>query len=478
MLIAIYSSRVLLRYLGIDDFGLYGLVGSIIAIFASLKSTFAASVQRFLNMNRTDSKIQNRIFSMGMKIHFIIAILFIVLAEIAGIIFLPHLNIDIDKLPLAYSILHFTILSASIVVISVPYDALIISNEKFDAFAIVSIIDAILRLGAIFLLVFSPISRVVFYSILLLCISVIYLLLVAFYCKRTFREVSNFHLFKDIELLREMTCFAGWNFWGNLGYYLTSEGVNFILNIFGGIVANASRTIAYQVKNALQAFLSDVTVAFQPQSMMAYVNDRCRFYDLQFLAAKIRFSVCVIIGFPIFMFIPELLQIWLGEQPEGAATFIRCILFFIVVRCWHDAVDITFKSAARMKNYQLCEIFVMLFNLPISCGVLFLGSPLYTVFIVMVMIELINLIVIMNLARREVDFRMTDYIRRVIVPSILIICILALVYICYSSFCLSFGDCLIVVGLAVVCSLGALGLIFVILLNPSERKSILSIMKH
>lgn len=477
MLIAIYSSRVLLRYLGIEDFGLYGLIGSIIVIFTSLKSTFAASVQRFLNVNKTDSKMQSRIFSMGMKIHLLMAVLFVILAEIAGMIFLPHLNIDIENLPVAYSILHFTILSASITIISVPYDALIISNEKFDAFAIVSIIDAILRLGAIFLLAFSPISRVVFYSILLLCIAAIYLMLVAFYCDRAFSQVSKFTFFKDSDLFKEMTSFAGWNFWGNLGYYFTSEGVNFILNIFGGIVANASRTIAYQVKNALQAFVSDVTVAFQPQSMMAFMNDKCRFYNLQFLAAKIRFAVCVIIGFPVFVFAPEILQIWLGGQPEGAATFIRCIFLFIIVRCWHDAVDITFKSAARMKKYQLCEMFVMLFNLPVSWGLLFVGLPLYTVFVAMVIVELINLIVIMNLAKREVGFEMTDYIKRVIVPSILIICMLALVYISYSTFCMPLDDWFMVVLVCVACSFLALGLVLAILFNSTERESLFSIVK-
>ena len=172
MLIALYSSRVLLQYLGIDDFGLYGLIGSIIAVFTSLKSTFAASVQRFLNVNKEESIARkNEIFCMGMIIHVLIAVVFILLAEIGGAILLPNLNLNTEKLIVAGCILRFTILSAAVSIITVPFDALAMANEKFDALAVISIIDSVLRLCVIFILSFSPIQRVVFYAILLFLIS-------------------------------------------------------------------------------------------------------------------------------------------------------------------------------------------------------------------------------------------------------------------------------------------------------------------
>lgn len=271
MLIALYSSRVLLQYLGIDDFGLYGLIGSIIAVFTSLKSTFAASVQRFLNVNKEESIARkNEIFCMGMIIHVLIAVIFILLAEIGGAILLPNLNLNTEKLIVAGCILRFTILSAAVSIITVPFDALAMANEKFDALAVISIIDSVLRLCVIFILSFSPIQRVVFYAILLLCVTIVHILMIGGYCYKTFKDTVKFHFVMDRVLFKRMTSFAGWNFFGNLGYYLTSEGVNFILNIFGGIVANASRTISYQVKNALQTLVNDITVAFQPQSMMAF----------------------------------------------------------------------------------------------------------------------------------------------------------------------------------------------------------------
>lgn len=287
----------------------------------------------------------------------------------------------------------------------------------------------------------------------------------------------KFHFVRDRVLFKRMTSFAGWNFFGNLGYYLTSEGVNFILNIFGGIVANASRTISYQVKNALQTLVNDITVAFQPQSMMAFSTDKQRFYNLQFLATKARFAICIVLGFPLFLFIPEILQVWLGKQPEGAATFIRCILLFVVIRCWHDAIDTTFKSAARMRNYQICEMSIMLFNLPVSWLMLHLKLPLYSVFITMSVIEFVNLIAIMVLAYKELGFMIGDYIKKVIVPSIFIIFIMGIIYLIYLIFdtcpCGGFELVVFFIGIFSV----NIGLIFMILFDRYERRCVMSIVK-
>lgn len=179
--------------------------------------------------------------------------------------------------------------------------------------------------------------------------------------------------------------------------------------------------------------MNDITVAFQPQSMMAFSTDKQRFYNLQFLATKARFAICIVLGFPLFLFIPEVLLVWLGKQPEGAATFIRCIILFVVIRCWHDAIDMTFKSAACMRNYQICEMSIMLFNLPVSWLALHLKLPLYSVFIVMSIIEFVNLMAIMMLAYKELDFMIRDYIYNVIFPSMIVVLIMSAIYLIYSS---------------------------------------------
>lgn len=254
--------------------------------------------------------------------------------------------------------------------------------------------------------------------------------------------------------------------------------MNFILNIFGGIVANASRTISYQVKNALQTLVNDITVAFQPQSMMAFSTDKQRFYNLQFLATKARFAICIVLGFPLFLFIPEILQVWLGKQPEGAATFIRCILLFVVIRCWHDAIDTTFKSAARMRNYQICEMSIMLFNLPVSWLMLHLKLPLYSVFITMSVIEFVNLIAIMVLAYKELGFMIGDYIKKVIVPSVFIICIMGIIFLSYSFFDIRLYGWTEMLLFLIVTFIVAIGLIFMILFSQIEREKLITIMKR
>lgn len=213
MLIALYSSRVLLQYLEIDDFGLYGLVGSIILVFTSLKSTFAASVQRFLNVNKEENIARkNEIFCMGMIIHVLIAVVFVLLAEIGGTILLPNLNLNSERLIVAGSILHFTMFSAALSIIAVPFDALAMANEKFDALAVISIIDSFLRLCVIFILPFSPIQRVVFYAMLLLCVAIVHIFMIGGYCYKNFKTIVRFHFVKDNVLFKRMTAFAGWNF--------------------------------------------------------------------------------------------------------------------------------------------------------------------------------------------------------------------------------------------------------------------------
>jgi len=172
------------------------------------------------------------------------------------------------------------------------------------------------------------------------------------------------------------------------------------------------------------------------------------------------------------------LQVWLGKQPEGAATFIRCILLFVAIRCWHDAIDTTFKSAACMRNYQICEMFIMLFNLPVSWLMLHLKLPLYSVFIVMSVIEFVNLIAIMMLAYKELDFIIGDYIKEVIIPSVFIICIMGIIYLSCSFFDIRpFGWIEMFFFLIGAFSI-AIGLIFMVLFSRIEREKLVSMMKY
>lgn len=478
LVIALYTSRVVLQTLGIDDFGLYGLVGSIVVIFNSLRSLFASSIQRFLNIEKSGSlKRQNEIFSMGISIQVGIAIIFFIVVEIAGLIMIPNLNFAPEKISVARWVLQFSIVSAIVSILTVPYDALMMAKERFDAIAGFSLIDSVLRLGIVYLLLISDINRVILYSILVLGVGFLMRMINAIYCKKHYPEISRYKFVKDKHLFKEMTKFAGWNFFGNLGYSLTNQGLNFVLNLFGGVVANAARTIAYQVNDNMRSFVVDLTLAFIPQSMMIYKYNKQRFYNLQFFSSKSCSAVFLIFVFPIYLLTNEVLKFWLGESPEFAVSFIHGIIFYSLVRNWHGPIDIAFKSANKMRDYQLCEIIIMLLNLPIAWLVLHFGAPLYSLFIVMTIVEIVNLGAILIIAKRQIDFPVWNYIKRVVFPTLYAVAIFIGGYFMAIYFNVAIHNFIQLIISCVILTIIALCVDVIVIFDAKERQKIFELVR-
>lgn len=478
LIIALYTSRVLLQTLGIDDFGLYGLIGSIVVLFNSLRGLFASSIQRFLNIEKNNSdECQNRIFSMGVSIHIGIAILFFVVVEIAGLIMIPNLNLHPEKISVAYIVLQFSNLASVVSILTVPYDALMMAKERFDAIAGFSLLDSIMRLVIIYLLVLSPANHLIFYSILVFCVSLLMRLLNAMYCKYKFPLIARYRFVREGSLFKEMTKFAGWNFFGNLGYSLTNQGLNFVLNIFGGVIANAARTIAYQVNNNMRSFVVDIAVAFTPQSMMAYKDNKTRFYNLQFFSSKASSVVFLIFAFPIYLLTAPILKLWLGECPEYSVAFIHGIFFYSMVRNWHGPVDIAFKSANRMQAYQICEIVIMVLNLPISWLCLHLGAPLYSLFVVMTIVEIVNLISILQIAKMQIGFPVWKFMKDVVIPTCIVIGVFVIGYFIFLFQDINTTSIASLLLWCAVLAIIAMIVNLLIVFNSNERKKIFEIIK-
>lgn len=420
LVISLYTSRIVLEMLGVTEFGIYGLVGSIVAIFSALRGLFASSIQRYININKgSNSGIEVcEIFSIGLKIHIWISVCFFFIVEIFGWFFIPHLNIPVGSYGIAQWVLLFSVLSVVTSILTVPYDALIIANERFKAYAVISLVESFLRLGIVFLLIFSPFSKVVFYSILVFVVSLVVRVINTVYCKREFGNEAKYRKVKDKKLLIEMTKFAGWQFFGNLGYTVTNNGVNFLINIFGGVTVNAARTIAYQVMHAVQQFVSDINVSFQPQSMILFAEHRKdEFTRLLILNSKTTISIAIILSFPILMMTDPILRMWLGEVPDHTVTFVQCILLYLAIRALHGPIDLIFKCDGNLKRYQMAECIIMLLNIPFSWIGLKIGLPIYSAFLIMSAIEIFNLIVVLHIAKRQLDFETSLYSKKVLLPS-------------------------------------------------------------
>lgn len=425
--VGLYTSRALLHYLGVNDYGLYGLVGSVIVLFGSLRGLFSSTIQRYINFEkgRGNNDQVNLIFCLGLKIQIWIALIFAVVVEVAGLIMIPDLNIPAGSRPAAYVILQFSLLTAIVSILTVPYDAVIIAHERFNAYALFSVIEYVLKLAAVLLLAFSPISPVIYYALLLFIVSLIIRALNLVYCRRQFSDEVRYHNVNDRQLLKEMTGFAGWQFFGNFGFSVSQAGVNFILNMFGGVVVNAARTIALQFSGLLETFSSDLNVSFKPQIIDSWSRgDRERFVRLVYACWRITFFMTAIIAFPAYIIVEPLLTLWLGKVPPFAAVFVKAILFYMVVRCFHTVFDVMFKADGKLRIYQVIEFVCQFALLPISWLLLRFGAPFQSIFYCMAFIEIANLTAISFVAKKQLQLSLRSAFKNVFSRVIIVLAIL------------------------------------------------------
>ncbi|MBD0778098.1 polysaccharide biosynthesis protein [Maribacter sp. ANRC-HE7] len=423
--VAFFMTRILLKELGVEDFGIYNIVGGVVAMFTSLRGSFASATQRFLNfeMGRKNEEGLNRIFNKSIIIHLILALLLLILAETVGLWFVNNkLVINPERLSSANLVYQFSILTSLVTLLTIPFDAVIIANEKMDVYAYLSILDVLLKIGVILVLSYSVVNNpLVLYSFLVLLVSLIIRFLSSWYCKRNFRE-CKFKLFWDPKLFKEMGSFAGWNFLGNSAFVLTNEGTNILLNIFGGTPINAARAVAYQVRNVSTQVTSTMMMAINPQIIKQYAEKKYKpVMDLIFFSSKISFFLLFAITLPVLVYADIILKLWLEIIPEHTLIFVRLILVFVLIRVFHGPLDTLFKATGKIKKYQLIDSGILLLNLPLSYFLLKLGLEFSVVFNVMIVVEIINLICLLLLANKVANFDIKSYFTNVILPCVLVV---------------------------------------------------------
>lgn len=424
VILLLISSRILLKVLGAEDFGLYNLVGSIVAMFTSLRVVFASATQRFLNYEKAkhDVQVLSNIFVISKRLHWWLSILFIVATEILGFwAIIDYLNIPDGKTFDAIIVLQCSIFSAVAMLMTVPYDAVIISNERFNAYAYLSILECLLQLVAVCGIIIIPGNKLLWYSVLVLLVAIAVRLINILYCKHTFEECRHRGHF-DKALFKEMSKFAGWNFLGNFALSIYNEGINFVLNIFGGVIANTARAISSQVIKGMSSISDRVSVAFAPQATEQYsLGNTDSFHSLIILSTKLISYVYLFMAIPIALFTPTILEIWLGEIPQYSVEFVRAILIYGLARAIHSPLDLCFKSYGKLKSYQIVELCCLLPALPLAYIMLKMGLPLYWALLAMAITNIINDIAIVLLAKRRWGFCAHDFTIKAILPIVTII---------------------------------------------------------
>lgn len=433
MAVSLYTSRVVLSTLGIEDYGIYNVVGGFIGMLAFLNGAMCGSTQRYITfaLGKGDKQELKKIFSTTLITHAIIALLVFVLAETVGLWFvIEKLVIPPDRFIAAMIVYQCSVVSALIMIMSFPYNADIIAHERMSAFAYISIVEAFSKLAIVFILPLGGIDKLILYAILLLIVQLGIRSIYTWYCKKHFTE-ANFAWYFDKSLIKEILSFSGWNLWGGLAATLFGQGVNVLLNIFFGPTVNAARGIAMQVQGAVQQFSTNFQMALNPQITKNYATgDINTMHTLIFRCAKFTFMLLLCIILPISMEIDFILSIWLKDVPEYTCSFVILMLAI----CTIDAVSNPFMTASastgHVRVYQFVVGLILILIVPTAYLVLKLGGAPLTVFIVHLCWGIVAFIARLFIVRPLIHMSIRKYIISVMVPCGIVL--LTSLIVCYS----------------------------------------------
>jgi len=390
MAVSLYTSRVVLNALGVEDFGIYNVVGGVVAMFSMLSGSLSAAITRFITYELGTGNKENlkKIFSSSVTIQIGLAVLIIVLAEAVGVWFLNvKMNIPDARMAAANWVFQFSILTFAINLISVPYNASIIAHERMSAFAYISILEAIGKLAIAFLIVISPMDKLIFYAILMCAVALIVRFTYGAYCKRHFEECT-YHFIFDKDLLKRMFGFAGWNFIGATSAVLRDQGGNVVINLFCGPAVNAARGIAFQVNTAISGFVTNFMTALNPQITKSYASgDRDYMMTLIYQGARLSFYMLLLLSLPVLVNTHYILSLWLKIVPNHAVLFVQLVLVFAMSESISNPLITAMLATGRIRNYQLVVGGLQMMNLPVSYVLLRMGMFPEVVIVVAIVIS-------------------------------------------------------------------------------------------
>ena len=477
IIISVYSSRLLLKSLGVEDFGIYNLVGSVIAVFQSFRMMFASSTQRFLNveMGKNNHQALQMVFSMSLIVNVGVAILFAVLSELIGIWFIENkINISPDKIVDAYYVLHFSVAAAVIGIVATSYDAVIIANERMNFYAYSSILEVVLKLLIILPLWFLPDGRLIWYSILIFIVSFIIRFIKSAYCSSNFPE-SKFKYHWDKDYLKTMITFAGWQLFGNTACAFSNNILNMMLNVFGGPVVNAARGISYQVNSLMQQFIINISIVINPYCMRSYGEDNLSsMFRMLFFSSKIYYIIEACIIIPLFLLTKQILYLWLGIVPEYTVIYVQLILLWSIVKAFHPAIDTMFKAVGNLKIYQLTEGVILMLPLVFSYFTLKYNGNLIMPFVYIVLFELLDLVAISYEAKYIASLDLKAFYDKVLFPSFLFTLLFGIITV-YAYFVIN--NITVLIGFAIIIDLLFLTASYCFLLSKEEKLSLLNIIQ-
>ncbi len=475
MVINLYITRVVLNVLGVSDYGVYNVVCGFVSMFGFLNTSMANGIQRFYNYelgkNGEDAVI--KVYNTALIIQFVLAVGIVILTETIGVWYVnTKMVISPDRLFAANWIFQFSIISLVFVILQIPYSAAILAYEKMDYYAVVSIIDAVMKLAIVLVLPHLSGDSLILYGLLIMMISILDFILYSAYCHRRFNHLKFQKTFDKL-LFGSMMSFSGWNLFGSFAYVVKGQGVNVLINAFFGTVINAANGIATQISSAIQTFAANIVLAFKPQLTQSYaMGDYSRAESLMFSMSKIAYTLMCIIAIPIMIEINYVLSLWLNSDiPTNTQSFAILTIIATMIGILNTPVTQMIHASGQMKKYQIVTSIVICSTLPISWIFLKLGYGATSVFVVTIIVMAINQMVCLQVLHSIFKFSLTRYIKEVISPCMVITIIpLIIVFCVHNAIESSIWNFLIITTI----NLLVVGILFYLTLNSSEKNIIKS----
>lgn len=420
MVVGLYTSRVVLATLGVEDYGIYGVVGGVVAMMGFLNASMSGATSRFLTfeLGRGDKDRLAKTFSSALIVHIAIAIIVFILAETVGLWFLCNkLNIPEGRMEAAHWVYQFSILATMLSITQVPYNATIIAHEKMDVYAYMEILNVTLKLLIVYLLTIGDFDKLKLYAVLTFAVSLIIMMIYRIYCLRHFKE-SRFHWVWDKTYLTPLLSFSGWDLYGNLAWTARQQGANFILNAFFGVVLNAANGIASIVQGSVLQFSSNVLLAFKPQIIKKYAQkDYEGMNQLLCVGAKASVILLLFVTIPCLLKTEYILQLWLNTVPKGAVFITKALLINNLITCINLIVVIGVHATGKMKLTGAINGTLLLSCLPVMYLLIKIGLGYESCYYLFIIATIVNFGCILFVLKKQMcQFKVRNFLTHAIIP--------------------------------------------------------------
>lgn len=436
--VSLYTSRVILQALGVEDYGIYNVVGGIVTMFSFLNGSLGAATSRYITfeLGRKDYEKLNKIFNVALVTHIFIGLIIVLLAETIGLwFFYNKMIIPDDRLNAAFWVYQISILSSLITLTQVPYNATLIAHENMKVYAYVGMVEVIIKLLIVYLLVIAPFDKLIFYAVLLFLLNVGLITFYRIYCIKCYQE-SHINLCKDKALYKDMFKYAGSDLIGNVSVLAQGQGLNLLLNVFFGPAVNAARAVAYQVQGAVTQFGNNFMTAVRPQIIKLYAQGEVKeMFKLVNLSSNFSFYLMWLLILPLCLEADYVLSLWLGEYPDHSVSFLILVFILCLIQTLKTPRTIVLHATGKLLLANVVVGSLLCAAFPLAYLFLKFGGEPESVFwaanITMLLSEFVSVFIL----RKYVEYNIADYLLNVHFRCAVVTAVsFAIPYLIYSRF--------------------------------------------